>query len=326
MDLQDWMSLLPEQLWDTPLTHLAIPGSHDTMTYNLDLTSPLLMSEPESLRRLDRFCCCFTRPIIYRWATTQDKTIEEQLSIGIRYFDLRIAHKPDDKTTNLYFTHAIYTCDVVLDTLASLAAWLDSHPKEIVILACSHFEGMDDKLHLSFIRSLQELFGSKICPRQGSSLTLRGLWSSGHQVIISYEAQIAYQYQDLWLDIPYWWADRLTAEELISYMESKKRAGRPRSFFVAGLNLTADQDYITMHLLQSVRTLTYAEWPSLRDWVEQQTPGSDPQSLNIIAGDFVGPLPLSRLVIDLNHKLLQKNSDQMEQQSFPANVNMKQLI
>ncbi|KAM8887713.1 PI-PLC X domain-containing protein 1-like [Synchiropus picturatus] len=304
MDLQDWMSLLPEQLWDTPLTHLAIPGSHDTMTYNLDICSPLVKSEPDSLRRLDQFCCCFTRPVIYRWATTQDKTMEEQLSLGIRYFDLRIAHKPDDETTNLYFKHVIYTYDVVLDTLASLATWMDSHPKEIVILACSHFEGMDDKLHQTFITSLKKLFGSKLCPRQGSSLTLRGLWSSGHQVIVSYEAPIAYQYQELWPSITYWWANQRTAEELISYMEKMKRAGRPRSFFVTGLNLTTDQNYIIRHLLQSLRTLTYAEWPTLKDWVEQQTPGSDPHSLNIIAGDFVGPLPLSRLVIDLNHKLL----------------------
>lgn len=31
MDLccQDWMSALPEELWDTPLTQLAIPGTHD---------------------------------------------------------------------------------------------------------------------------------------------------------------------------------------------------------------------------------------------------------------------------------------------------------
>ena len=39
----------------------------------------------------------------------QDKSIEEQLSKGIRFFDLRIAHKPEDSSSDLYFTHVIYT-------------------------------------------------------------------------------------------------------------------------------------------------------------------------------------------------------------------------
>lgn len=55
------------------------------------------------------------------------------------------------------------------ETLSSVATWLDSHPKEIVILACSHFEGIDDRLHESFILSLKKLFGSKLCPRKVSS-------------------------------------------------------------------------------------------------------------------------------------------------------------
>lgn len=39
----------------------------------------------------------------------QDKSIEEQLAMGIRYFDLRVAHKPNDPSSDLYFTHVIYT-------------------------------------------------------------------------------------------------------------------------------------------------------------------------------------------------------------------------
>uniref|UniRef100_A0A672L9S4 Phosphatidylinositol-specific phospholipase C X domain-containing protein n=1 Tax=Sinocyclocheilus grahami TaxID=75366 RepID=A0A672L9S4_SINGR len=68
---EDWMSCLPEKLWDVPLTRLSIPGSHDAMSYCLDLTSPLLRSESDTLRLLDGVFCCFTRPAIHRWATTQ---------------------------------------------------------------------------------------------------------------------------------------------------------------------------------------------------------------------------------------------------------------
>lgn len=47
-------------------------------------------------------------------SSLQDKSIEEQLSMGIRFFDLRIARKPNDSSTDLYFTHIIYTHLTVL--------------------------------------------------------------------------------------------------------------------------------------------------------------------------------------------------------------------
>ncbi|XP_074524968.1 PI-PLC X domain-containing protein 1 [Halichoeres trimaculatus] len=305
---RDWMSALPEELWDIPLTNLAIPGSHDAMSYCLDINSPLVPSESDFFRLLDQFFYCFTRPSIFKWATTQDKSIEEQLSKGIRFFDLRIAHKPCDPSKDLYFTHVIYTHLTVLETLSIVATWLDSHPKEIVILACSHFEGMDDSLHCSFIHSLKKLFGPKLCPRKESVPTLRSLWASGHQVILSYEFEIAARHQELWPAFPYWWANKRTAQGVIDYQDWNKEMGRPEGFFVCGLNLTADRSFITMNPKQSLRTLTFSNWDCLRTWLEEQTPGSDPESLNIIAGDFVGPLPLCPLVIKLNQKLLQRKA------------------
>lgn len=82
----------------------------------------------------------------------------------------------------------------------------------------------------------------------------------------------------------------------------------PEGFFVSGLNLTADKYFVAENPKQSLRTLTFSNWECLRRWLEEQRPGSDPKSLNIIAGDFVGPLPLSSLVIALNQKLLRKNA------------------
>nr|XP_020458984.1 PI-PLC X domain-containing protein 1-like isoform X2 [Monopterus albus] len=309
---QDWMAALPEQLWDIPLTHLAIPGSHDAMSYCLDINSPLVRSESSSFRLLDRLFYCFTRPIIFRWATTQDKSIEEQLSMGIRYFDLRIAHKPNDSSSNLYFTHVIYSHVTVLETLMSVATWLESHPKEVVILDCSHFEGMDNECHESFIFSLKIVFGLKLCPRGVSVLTLRSLWASGYQVILSYDSQTAAAHQELWPNIPYLWANQRTAQGVISYLDWNKDMGRPEGFFISGLNLTADRCYITKNPKQSLRTLTFSNWECLKKWVEEQVPGSDHKSINIIAGDFVGPLPLCSLVIALNQKLVWKNSSQIK--------------
>lgn len=46
-------------------------GSHDAMSYCLDINSPLVRAESDFFRLLDGVFSCFTRPAIFRWATTQ---------------------------------------------------------------------------------------------------------------------------------------------------------------------------------------------------------------------------------------------------------------
>lgn len=46
-------------------------GSHDAMSYCLDINSPLVRAESDCFRLLDGVFSCFTRPAIFRWATTQ---------------------------------------------------------------------------------------------------------------------------------------------------------------------------------------------------------------------------------------------------------------
>ena len=201
---------------------------------------------------------------------------------------------------------------------------------------------------------------------QETSLTLRSLWASGHQVLLSYDSQCAARHPELWPAIPYLWANKPTAEELESYLDWQKGLGRPGAFpevvllltyqtsqcndlqvkqhmglnssnpnkrkvciwrlhvtilvwfrfsvlpeglFVAGLNLTASRGHIALHPGQSLRTLTKQNWESLKSWLGEQSPGPQAQGLNIIAGDFVGPLPICPLVIALNKKLLRQKPD-----------------
>lgn len=58
-------------------------------------------------------------------------------------------------------------------------------------------------------------------------MTLRSLWTSGYQVVLSYEDQSASRHKELWPPIPYLWANKPSAEELIHYLECQKRLGRP---------------------------------------------------------------------------------------------------
>ncbi|XP_067889332.1 PI-PLC X domain-containing protein 1 isoform X1 [Heterodontus francisci] len=299
-----WMSDLPEKLWDQSLCNLAIPGSHDSMTYCLDLKSPIKPSD-KILNYLDHVIPCITRPEIYKWCTTQESSITEQLEAGIRFFDLRIAHKPNDISDHLYFVHGIFTTATVLEALKEFGLWLETHPKEVVILACRFFDGMNEQQHHELIQKIENLFGSKLCLKIPAELvTLRRLWELGCQVIISYDDIIAKEYPELWPGIPYWWADTYDPKSLVQYLETQKQIGRPDGFFVAGINLTEDWWYILTHLHSSLKGLTFPNYPYLSDWIKQQLPGPGKHCFNIIAGDFIGAGYLVPAVLALNSKLI----------------------
>ncbi|XP_051882260.1 PI-PLC X domain-containing protein 1-like [Pristis pectinata] len=304
-----WMSELPEKLWDMALCNLAIPGSHDSMTYCLDLSSPVKPSE-KILSYLDHVIPCITRPEIRRWCKTQESSVTQQLEEGIRFFDLRIAYRPNDTTEHLYFVHGIYTTITVQDAFKEFGAWLETHPKEVVILACTYFEGMNEQQHHQLIQKIENIFGSKLCLKTSAErVTLRKLWEMGCQVIMSYDNNIAEENPKLWPRIPYWWADTYNPESLVHYLETQKQQGRPDGFFVAGMNLTEDWWYIVTHLHSSLKKLTFPNYPYLIDWIKKQTPGPGKPCINIIAGDFIGAGYLIPAVLDLNRKLIQNEEN-----------------
>lgn len=69
----------------------------------------------------------FYPPLLY-W---QERKIYDQLSMGIRYFDFRVAAKPNDPSCELYFAHMIYThLTVMVSTIFffSVEGWIPIPP------------------------------------------------------------------------------------------------------------------------------------------------------------------------------------------------------
>ncbi|MCI4375815.1 hypothetical protein PGIGA_G00114250 [Pangasianodon gigas] len=300
----DWMSRLPSKLHDVALWDLAVPGSHDTMTYCLDQSSPVLRSEPRILTMLDHIVPCVIRPCIKRWATTQELSISSQLDSGIRFLDLRIATKKKDSSRMLYFAHGIYTLLTVKEALSDVAHWLDNHAKEVVIIALSAFDDMNPAQHNNLIDFLIQLFGKKLCPRSETP-SLCTCWNRGYRVILSYADPAGSEHEELWPAWDYWWANESDPNLVISYLEHRKETGRPGGFFMAGLNLTEDTRYVLCHLTQSMKSMTLQAYTVLMDWVTKQHPGSQKTSVNIICADFVGfsTNEFCEAVIGLNAKL-----------------------
>ncbi|XP_053563719.1 PI-PLC X domain-containing protein 1 [Bombina bombina] len=299
---KQWMSQLPEKLWDIPLNNLSIPGSHDTMSYCLDKNSPVDPKSPAMLCVLEKFAPCVARSIILKWSTTQVLNVCEQLNAGIRYLDLRIAPRPNDPSLTLNFVHGLFTSVTVEETLQEILQWLQSHPREVIILACKNLEEMTPVLHMHLISCIHQIFGTKLCPKKEQP-TLRNMWNQGYQVIISYEDDLAMKYEFLWPTIPYWWANTTRTHSLIRYLEKHKEGGRPAGFFVAGLNLTENWSYILKHPFGSMKTLTIPKLPLLNKWVQKQHPGPQRDAVNIIAEDLIGSDNFVSAVINLNRIL-----------------------
>lgn len=303
-DLSDWMSQLPSELSTVPLWDLAIPGSHDTMTYCLDSSSTLEPNTPCWVKALHQISPRLSSFLVKRWTCTQDLTIIEQLNAGVRYFDLRIACKQKDVTHKLYFAHVLYTTVTVEKTFTEVAQWLAHHPKEIIILACSTFDGLIPKDHQKFIAQLTQLFPKKLCPKMKPP-SLQHCWDHKYQVILSYDHPEASRHQELWPKIDYWWSmhNRTSASQVIKYLDDRLQSqGRDDTFFVAGLNLTENACFLLTHLFSSMKNVTLAAFPELLAWVKRQHCGQGKACINIIAADFVGVDQFVQLVIEINQE------------------------
>nr|XP_020456301.1 PI-PLC X domain-containing protein 1-like isoform X2 [Monopterus albus] len=278
------------------------PGSHDSMSFCLDVSSPVQRSESCLLRVSDRLVPCWTRPCVYRWATTQS-VLSDQCDLGIRFLDLRIARKSAGGS-QLFFAHGLYTQMTVKEALDELATWLDSHPKEVVIISCSHFESLTDTDHTNLVEYIITLFGEKLCSSQDTP-TLSSCWARGQQVVVSYgNQQVVLQHPELWTEMTYWYADSSDPKKVIAYLEDQKHRGRPAGFYISGLNLTEDAPYVVFHPLQNMREMTMKALSLLLTWTSEQRPGPEIGGINIICCDFVGISQFCSLVINLNYKLL----------------------
>jgi len=126
-------------------------GSHNSFTFDLDKTCQLAPDAPDAINNLVKFFGPLAKSIVHSWSTNQSLSTEGQLRAGIRYFDIRIGAKPG--TEQLFAVHGLYG-PAITSCLADLSQFLDSHPKEIVVLDFNHFYGLDSSAHDKLIEDL----------------------------------------------------------------------------------------------------------------------------------------------------------------------------
>ena len=158
LDLANWMGqLAPILSPNTTLLDLSVPGSHDSMTFDLSTTlsdgyegmGPVISKILHSLTPL------IAGGFIREQGQTQGLNITAQLDAGVRFIDFRIMYTDAPATAtgrraapsaaaakDWYCLHGCETRTRALVFLEAAHAWLEDHPAEILTLWSSrHGDG-----------------------------------------------------------------------------------------------------------------------------------------------------------------------------------------
>lgn len=123
------------------LVDLSLPGTHDSLSYDLSLT----VSEDgiDNLTRLAELLHVLSKGSIHllpgdleeffrMQGKTQQLTLSQQLDNGIRFVDLRIMWEHDK--SEWFSIHFMQSTHPAEEYLRQIRVWLDEHPHEIVVL------------------------------------------------------------------------------------------------------------------------------------------------------------------------------------------------
>lgn len=304
--LEFWMTQLPEALKNIPIIHLAIPGSHNTMTYTIDRRNEVGPDASTFVRALGRYCSVLSKPIIFNWSITQKDNVKKQLNCGIRYLDLRVATKGTD---DIYFLHGLYGSEIT-KPLEEVAQWLQYHPNEIVILDFQHFYTFTEANHRRLIAKINQLFRGKLCPTYSSfdHMSLRWLISEKYQIFVIYRDIHAMNHTNLWPSAlwPTPWPNTVRVDRLIDFLNEKLESRQPNIAFVSQCLLTPNTSYVMKHLCGNLQTnLAPLCQKQIISWINQKKPGA--KGCNIVITDFISDKNdlFPKTVIQANMKLLQ---------------------
>ncbi|KAI9896082.1 hypothetical protein N3K66_008982 [Trichothecium roseum] len=135
-----WMEPIPDA---APLTSLSIPGTHDTMTYRVDV-----LPSPERLQ-------------------CQNLNLSTQLGAGMRYFDIRA--RLEDDALRIYHADGFTGFDLE-DVLLDMFAFLDENPSEALVVRLKE-EGkpLGDSNTISFEESFNEYLHTRPATAPGAA-------------------------------------------------------------------------------------------------------------------------------------------------------------
>ncbi|XP_075227325.1 PI-PLC X domain-containing protein 1 [Lycorma delicatula] len=208
-----WMFDNRLSLGELSLTSLFIPGTHNSACH----------------RRGDSLS---QRDTIGRFLLTQDQDIWSQLVYGIRYIDIRVGIYPIRRSNGseeishedvFWINHDLLKVRPLLPVLQDIRLFLESAPKEIVILDLHRFPvGFSGRHHRHhrLVDLLQRELGNFTLPYTGTWPTLDKIWEQNRTLIISYgNDAVVKENSWLWPPVKQMWGNQQNISGLFAFLD-----------------------------------------------------------------------------------------------------------
>lgn len=83
------------------------------MTYCLDINSPLVPSESDTIKLLDKIFPCISRPIIFKWATTQVCVPLVPVCFGLIFVKMSVSYRKSKGKTKTKRTNQLISVSTI---------------------------------------------------------------------------------------------------------------------------------------------------------------------------------------------------------------------
>eukprot|EP00051_Salpingoeca_urceolata_P020695 m.313558 g.313558 ORF g.313558 m.313558 type:complete len:475 (+) comp19664_c0_seq6:4703-6127(+) len=199
------MAYLNPLLSDKTILDLSLPGTHDTLTFDLSTTVSDGANDlpPDVAWVLHEFHDFVPGHFIRDQAKTQGLNITEQLENGIRFLDFRImfsappAHSAFDHHS-WFCLHFVESNRKALSYLGEVRTFLEAHPEEVVVMWFSRhgntettgndqYPGVSQADKLAFWSQVEKLFAGLLFDTRQSSLnttTMSELLVRNHRAVV----------------------------------------------------------------------------------------------------------------------------------------------
>lgn len=117
---------------DTPITKIAVLGSHDALSYGINYFS--MPNSSEDTLSNNVFIQLLGKGAIVRYSRAQQDDIYTQLNSGVRYIDARITYIDGE----YYTSHGLVSC-VLESCVMQILRFLNENPGEFIYFHIVHF-------------------------------------------------------------------------------------------------------------------------------------------------------------------------------------------
>eukprot|EP01001_Neometanema_parovale_P008172 NODE_4451_length_1061_cov_122.013859_g4250_i0.p1 GENE.NODE_4451_length_1061_cov_122.013859_g4250_i0~~NODE_4451_length_1061_cov_122.013859_g4250_i0.p1 ORF type:complete len:297 (+),score=13.22 NODE_4451_length_1061_cov_122.013859_g4250_i0:123-1013(+) len=199
LSMSKWMETLATQIGDRRICEVAMPGSHDSATYDITMARdyiPCHKGPPGPLASI------FRKDAV-EWSRAQRVSVRQQLDHGSRYIDLRVIYDPY-KTPALWSCHGLYGSPME-EVFKDIQQFMETHTREIILIDCPEYHQvgmcvdghqMDDDGHAEYLNMMERFLGKWLrsvskCVRlmpstMSAAMTVNEVWRTPYRAIVMY--------------------------------------------------------------------------------------------------------------------------------------------